>query len=158
MMKKLLDSQRPIMHRDITILLLRLTVGALMLTHGIPKLLSLSSGNIQFPEMFGLSAELSLSLAVFAEVFCSFFLIFGIGTRLVTIPLIITMIVAVFYVHANDPFARQEVGLLYLLPYVILFISGSGKYSVDYLLQRKPLKPVPHEDRVEDPTLSIYNS
>ena len=157
-MKKLLNSHQPLMNRDISILLLRLTVGVLMLTHGIPKLLSLLSGNIQFPELFGLNAELLLSLTVFAEVFCSLFLIFGIGTRLVTIPLIITMIVAVFYVHANDPFARQELGLLYLLPYVILFISGSGKYSVDYLLQRKLSKPVPIENRVEDPTLSIYNS
>ena len=157
-MKKLLNSHQPLMNRDITILLLRLTVGVLMLTHGIPKLLSLLSGNIQFPELFGLNAELLLSLTVFAEVFCSLFLIFGIGTRLVTIPLIITMIVAVFYVHANDPFARQELGLLYLLPYVILFITGGGKYSVDYLLQRQPSKPVVLENRVEDPTLGIYNS
>src|SRR5687768_13642529 len=154
MMKTLLNSHQPILNRDITILILRLTVGLLMLTHGIPKLLSLFSGNIEFPALFGLSAELSLSLAVFAEVFCSLFLIFGIGTRLVTIPLIITMLVAVFYVHAADPFARQELGILYLLPYVILFISGSGKYSVDHLLKRTRSKPLYHENHVEDPALS----
>ncbi|HKH59396.1 MAG TPA: DoxX family protein [Flavitalea sp.] len=156
-MKKLLSVDQTIANRDIAILLLRVTVGALMLSHGIPKLISLFSGNIQFPAIFGLSADLSLSLAVFAEVICSFLLIFGIGTRLAAIPLIITMLVAVFYVHADDPFARQEPGILYLLPYVILFITGSGKYSIDYLLQRKSLKPVHQKTSVEEPTLNVYS-
>ena len=156
-MKKLLSLDQTIANRDIAILLLRVTIGALMLSHGIPKLMSLFSGNIQFPAIFGLTAELSLSLAVFAEVICSFLLILGIGTRLATIPLIITMVVAVFYIHADDPFAKQEPGILYLLPYVILFITGSGKYSIDYLLQRKSLKPVHQQRPVEDPTLSIYS-
>ena len=155
-MKKLLSVDQTIANRDIAILLLRVTIGALMLSHGIPKLISLLSGNIQFPAIFGLTAELSLSLAVFAEVICSFLLILGIGTRLATIPLIITMVVAVFYIHADDPFAKQEPGILYLLPYVILFITGSGKYSIDYLLQRKSVKPVYQKSPDEDPTLSIY--
>ena len=156
-MKKLLSIDQTIANRDLAILLLRVTIGTLMLSHGIPKLMSLFSGNIQFPAIFGLTAELSLSLAVFAEVICSFLLIFGIGTRLATIPLIITMLVAVFYIHADDPFMKQEPGLLYLLTYMILFIAGSGKYSIDYLLQRKSLKPVYKTSPVEDPTLTVYS-
>lgn len=156
-MKKLLSIDQTIANRDLAILLLRVAIGGLMLSHGIPKLMSLFSGNIQFPAIFGLTAELSLSLAVFAEVICSFLLIFGIGTRLATIPLIITMLVAVFYIHADDPFMKQEPGLLYLLTYMILFIAGSGKYSIDYLLQRKSLKPVSQKSLVEDPTLTVYS-
>ncbi len=120
-----------------------------MLVHGIPKLISLVSGNIQFPGLFGLSPELSLSFAVFAEVVCSIFIFVGLGTRFAVIPLVITMLVAVFLVHSADPFAKKELALLYLLPYIILFITGSGKYSLDYLLQQKSLsadfkrKPVP---------------
>lgn len=136
-MKKLLSVDQTIANRDTAILLLRITIGALMLSHGIPKLMSLFSENIQFPSIFGLGAELSLALAVFAEVICSLLIMLGIGTRLATIPLITTMLVAIFHVHANDPFAKQEIGVLYLLPYVILFIAGSGKYSIDYFLQKK---------------------
>jgi putative oxidoreductase len=47
------------------------------------------------------------------------------------------MLVAVLYIHSADPFAKQEPGIQYLVLYVILFITGSGKYSIDYLLHRK---------------------
>jgi putative oxidoreductase len=61
----------------------------------------------------------------------------GFATRLAVIPLIITMLVVVFYVHADDPFSKQEMGLHYLLTYIMLLIMGSGKYSIDNLLYRK---------------------
>ena len=47
---------------------------------------------------------------------------------------------------------------MYLLAYIFLLIAGSGKYSVDYLLQRKLLKVIYKRKDLEDPTLSIYNS
>ncbi|HTH31881.1 MAG TPA: DoxX family protein [Lacibacter sp.] len=137
-MKKLVSiniSQKGI---DLAILLTRITAAVLMLSHGLPKLGMLLSGNAgQFPAVLGMSGELSLTLTVFAEVICSVFILFGFGTRLAVIPLIITMLVAVLYIHSADPFAKQEPGLQYLILYVILFITGSGKYSLDYLLQRR---------------------
>lgn len=120
---------------DIVLLILRIGVAGLMLTHGLPKLqMLLAGGEIQFPGVFGLSPILSLALAVFAEVFCSIFILFGLGTRLATIPLIITMLIAVFLIHINDPFANQELGLLYLLLYLPLLILGGGKFSLDEIL------------------------
>lgn len=122
---------------DIALLIARLGIAALMLTHGIPKMMTLFSDTpIQFPAVFGLSAEVSLGLAVFAEVICSVFLLAGFATRLATIPLIITMVVAVLSIHVADPFVKQEPALQYLLVYVVLLFAGSGKYSIDYLLQR----------------------
>ena len=96
-----------------------------------------SGAPVQFPPVMGMSAELSLSLAVFAEVFCSGFLFAGFATRLATIPLIITMLVAVLFIHAADPISVKEPALHYLLVYVVLLFAGSGKYSIDYLLQSK---------------------
>ncbi len=123
---------------DVAILITRITAAALMLSHGLPKLGMLFAGNgNQFPAVLGMSGELSLTLAVFAEVICSVFILFGLGTRLAVVPLIITMLVAVLYIHSADPFAKQEPGIQFLILYVILFITGSGKYSLDYLLQRK---------------------
>lgn len=120
---------------DVVLLIIRIGVAALMLTHGIPKLLMLiEGGDIQFPGVMGLSPALSLGLAVFAEVLCSILIFIGLGTRLASIPLIITMLVAVFLIHAADPFATRELGLLYLFLYIPILILGGGKYSLDSML------------------------
>lgn len=133
-MKRLFKVEHHSGNIDIALLILRVVIGVLMLVHGLPKMLTLFSGEpIQFPALIGTPA-LSLGLAVFAEVLCSLLIIFGLGTRLATIPLIITMLVAVLLIHGADPFAKQEMGILYLVSYVVLLITGSGKYSIDRLL------------------------
>lgn len=121
---------------DYASLILRLTLGLLMLTHGYPKLLNLMSGDIKFGDPIGIGVTASLALTVFAEFVCSIFLILGLGTRLAIVPLVITMIVAVFIVHASDPMNKKEVGMMYLFPYIALFFLGSGKFSLDALLQK----------------------
>lgn len=142
---------------DIALFIARVGIAALMLIHGIPKLLMLFSGApIQFPGVMGMSAELSLAFAVFAEVVCSVFILAGFATRLATVPLIITMLVAVFVIHIADPFAKQEPALYYLLVYVVLLFSGSGKYSIDYLLQRQSFKQSQLKLQPQDPTRLVY--
>jgi putative oxidoreductase len=122
------------------LLIARISMSILMLTHGIPKLIMLFTGDVQFLPLFGLSAETSLTLAVFAEVICSFLILVGLGTRLATIPLIITMLIAAVFVHSADPFVRQEPALHYLAGYIFLLIAGAGRYSVDYLIQENRLR------------------
>ncbi|MCP2045323.1 DoxX family protein [Pontibacter sp. HSC-36F09] len=141
-MKKLLNVYQSANSIDVALLITRVGVAALMLVHGWPKLeMLLSGGPVQFPAVLGLSATTSLALAVFSEVLCSLLILVGLGTRLAVIPLLITMLVAVFVVHGADPFAKQELGLLYLMPYTVLLLTGSGRYSLDYLLQQTVLKP-----------------
>ncbi len=131
-MKKIFNPNFATTQVDVVLLIIRVGIGAMMLVHGFPKLqMLLAGGEIQFPGVMGLSPAISLGLAVFAEFLCSVLLIIGLGTRLASIPLIITMMVAVFLIHANDPFANQELGLHYLLSYVVLLILGGGKFSVD---------------------------
>lgn len=143
-MKKLFEINPEAKTLNIALLIVRIGIAGLMLVHGIPKLLMLISGEpVQFPEVMGMSPAFSLVLTVFAEVLCSVFILVGLGTRLATIPLIITMLVAVFYIHAADPFANQELGLLYLLGYVFLLLLGSGSYSLDALLLRRENTPIP---------------
>ncbi|MBF9255025.1 DoxX family protein [Pontibacter sp. 172403-2] len=125
-------------NKHVALLIVRVSVAGLMLAHGLPKLEMLFSGDaLQFPAVFGLSAASSLTLAVFAEVACSVLILVGLGTRLAVIPLIITMLVAAFFVHGADPFAQKELAILYLLPYITLLFMGSGKYALDHLLQQK---------------------
>ncbi len=124
---------------DFVLLLVRIAVAVFMLTHGYPKLMRLFSGEeIRFADPFGLGMTFSLVLVVFAEFFCSVLIGFGLGTRLATIPLIITMLVAAFISHGADPFGKKEMALLYLVIYIFLLFTGSGKFSFDYLISRKP--------------------
>ena len=122
---------------DWALLALRIFVGVGMLTHGFPKLMMLLSGKIEFINFFGIGEKTSLILAVFAEVLCSLFFLMGLFTRFTVFPLIITMLVAVFVVHNNDPFAKQEMALLYLFHYLLIFVAGPGSISIDRMINRK---------------------
>lgn len=156
-MKKIFSVNNTSAATDIALLLARAGIALLMLTHGVPKLMMLLSGGpVQFPPVLGMSATLSLGLTVFAEVFCSIFILLGFATRLATIPLIITMLVAVLFIHAGDPLAKQEPALQYLLVYVTLLFAGSGKYAVDHLLQSKRAITRYSGKKNADPTLAIY--
>lgn len=117
---------------DFAIFLLRLVSGSFMLfAHGLSKLNRLfSSGEITFADPLGIGTIPSLFLATFAEFFCSIFLIVGLFTRASLIPLIITMFVAAFIRHGNDPFSQMEKALLFLLIFVVLFITGPGKFAL----------------------------
>ncbi|MBK9291161.1 MAG: DoxX family protein [Bacteroidetes bacterium] len=118
------------------LLFFRVALALMMLTHGLPKLAKLLPGQeIVFPDPLGIGTLPSLLLAVFAEVVCSLLILLGLGTRLAAIPLAITMAVAAFMVHAGDPFARKELALMYLLSYITLIVTGSGKFSVDRYLK-----------------------
>ena len=137
-MKRLFQTGTKEDYLNIIVLILRLSIAALMITHGLPKLSKLlAGGEIQFADPVGLGPAFSLCLAVFAEFFCSILIGIGLGTRLASIPLIITMIVAAFITHGPDPIGKKELALLYLLIYLTLLIVGSRKFSVDYLITKK---------------------
>jgi putative oxidoreductase len=140
-MKKLFQIEINKEYYNIILLILRVTAAVLMLTHGYPKLIRLLSGEeIKFADPLFLGPVISLILAVFAEFFCSIFIAIGLGTRLAAIPLIITMLVAAFIIHGADPIADKEKALLFLVIYLTLFVTGSGKYSIDYLLNRDTIE------------------
>ncbi|UII30340.1 DoxX family protein [Fulvivirga ulvae] len=120
------------------LLILRISAASFMLTHGYPKLMTLiEGGEIAFYDFLGLGMTASLALAVLAEFVCSILLILGLGTRLAALPLIITMLVAAFAVHADDPFGKKEFALLYLLIFATILVFGAGKYSVDRFMEKK---------------------
>lgn len=123
---------------DIGLLILRVFTGGFMLfLHGWGKLAKFSMLSTKFPDPIGLGSGVSLSLAVFAEVVCAALIIVGFKTRWVAIPLIITMLVAAFIIHAADPFAKKEFALLYLIPFLTLAFTGAGKYSIDGMYGKK---------------------
>jgi len=122
------------------LLFLRVAAGVLMMLHGWGKLSNFEAMSGGFPDPLGVGITLSLILAIGAEFFASIFLMMGLLTRLSLIPLIFTMGVAFFVIHAADPLQTKELALLYMVVFIFFFIAGAGKFSLDRLLFGKYLK------------------
>lgn len=103
----------------------------MLVCHGWGKLLAFPEKYASFPDPLGVSPAISMALAVGAEVFCSLAIILGIATRAASVPLIITMLVAAFVIHADDPWQKKEFAIMYLIPFTTLLLTGGGRYSVD---------------------------
>ena len=129
-MKKLIFSNSSYFN-DLALAILRIGAAMMMLTHGWPKLANFSTNLTKFRDPIGLGPALSLQLTILAEFFCAILLLVGFMSRLSLIPLMITMSVAAFIAHADDPFGSKEKPLLFLLIFIFLFFAGPGKYSVD---------------------------
>ncbi|MBB3205702.1 putative oxidoreductase [Rhodopirellula rubra] len=119
---------------SIGLLALRVAFGCFMMVHGIQKVMGFSEISAVFPDPIGVGSQLSLIMAIGAEVGCSILLILGLGTRLAVVPLAFTMIVALFVVHGADPWKMKELAALYLAVYAVIFITGPGELSLDQKL------------------------
>ncbi|HYG49650.1 MAG TPA: DoxX family protein [Flavobacteriales bacterium] len=84
---------------------------------------------------------LNAFFATAAEVAAFVLLPVGLGTRLVSIPLIVTMIVAIVTVHAPNGFNVCDGGykfpVYYIIMLVVLLTRGAGKASLDYWLDKR---------------------
>lgn len=124
---------------NVGLLIFRISISAFMMFgHGLGKFQKLVSGDeIKFLDLFGLGAMFSFSLAVFAEFFAAGLIILGLFTRFSSLSLIITMAVAAFIAHSDDPFSKQEKALMFLVSYLLLFLTGPGKYSLQTWMAKK---------------------
>jgi len=130
-MKKLLSTKYSAGAFSTAMLVLRLGVGTLMLMHGYDKLIHFAKYEPQFINFMGIGTTMSLALCVFAEFFCSLFLILGLITRLACIPLIINALVIIFKASDGNPFGKSELPTLYLVGYIVLLLVGPGRVSID---------------------------
>lgn len=125
---------------DFVSLLIRILVGSIFISEGIQKFL--------YPEARGVGRFIKIGLPApeffgyfvpSFEVVCGLLVLFGIYSRLATIPLIIIMIVALLTtklpILINDGFwemahaARTDWSML--IGSIIIIIIGAGKYSID---------------------------
>lgn len=133
-MKKLLSTKYSAGAFNTAILFLRLGVGILMMMHGYDKLIHFSAMKDQFMNFLGMGSTVSLAMVVFAEFFCSLFLIIGLFTRLAAIPLVISCCVALFKAHNAEVFDSGEKITLFLVGFLVLLFVGAGKVSVDSMI------------------------
>jgi putative oxidoreductase len=118
------------------LLLLRLTLGILLLFHGAAKL---SNGVSGIQETFaenGLPTFLAYGVYL-GEVIAPLMIILGFRTRIGALLMAFTMLVAIILAHSNDLFSLGKSGgwaielpVLFLMGGVVLFFTGAGKYAV----------------------------
>ena len=123
------------------ILILRIFFGVLFFIHGLGKMMNFSELSLTYPSVLGLGSYMTLMLAVFTEFCCSLFLIAGLLFRIMLLPMIVAMAVAFFDIH--DGFLPEgELSLIYLIVFCLLYFVGPGKFSIDYLIDRRLRKEV----------------
>ena len=80
-------------------------------------------------------------MAASTEILGVVFLTIGLFTRLISVPLMVIMVVAIMTVHLAHGFSAGDNGFeipLYYLLFLFIFAShGAGKFSVDYFLFEK---------------------
>jgi len=128
---------------DIAKLLLRMTIGGLMLFHGIDKALH----GINFIEgMLGahdLPAFITYGVYI-GEIIAPILIMIGLFTRSAALILAFNMLVAILLVHAGSIFTLGKHGewsietpMLYLLGGIVIALLGAGKYSIDAKIPHK---------------------
>lgn len=118
------------------ILCLRVFFGVLFFTHGLDKMMNFNELSETYPSVLGFGSYMTLMVSIFCEFCCSLFLIAGLMVRITVIPMIVAMAVAFFDVH-DGMMPEGELALIYLIMFLILYVTGPGRYSVDYLIDKK---------------------
>lgn len=126
---------------NIILLLIRLTLAYGFYLHAKMKWSDMQAiakwfGSMHYP--FPLA---SAYLAGTTEAIGVLLLAIGWGTRIISVPLIILLLVAIFTVHITHGFNAGnhgfEIPLYYILMLLTLISFGAGKFSVDNLISKK---------------------
>ena len=123
---------------NIGLVILRVFIGAALLTHGWGKMFGGLGGFTQGVASMGIPLpQVSAFLAAFAESFGAILLAIGLLTRPAAFLIVATMGVAVGVAPGGQPFAAQEAGWLYLVPALFFLLKGAGHWSLDRLVSKK---------------------
>ena len=123
---------------ELSLFLPRVFIGLTMaLTHGLGKLPP-PEGLLAGVEGMGFPAPVVFAwAAALAEFLGGSFIALGFLTRPSAIFLAFTMFVAAFVAHGADTFDKKELSLMYFFVTLIFVIRGSGKFSIDGLINKK---------------------
>lgn len=141
MIKKLMCSAEAVGGKGgIALLVLRLVAGLAFIQHGWPKFQHAFNWMGPDAAMPGILQ----ALAALSEFGGGIALVLGLLTRLASLGIACTMLVAIFMVHVpqGDPFVSQggssyELAAVYLAIMVVLMLRGAGQFSLDAKICRK---------------------
>jgi putative oxidoreductase len=119
--------------QDFGLLFLRVSGGLFLLwVHGLPKLLNYSAELQRIEDPFHLGANLTLMLAIVAEVLCPLLIIAGALVRLACLPILFLLLVALVIVHPQWSIDEGQFGWLLLILFTSLFIAGPGRLAINH--------------------------
>jgi len=126
--------------KDIPPLFFRLVLSYGFYEPAMKKLGNIESISQWFEGMGYPFPTLNAYLAGITEGLGFILLLIGLGTRIISVPLMFVMLVAIFTVHIGNGFAAGsngfEIPVYYFLMLFSLFIMGPGKLSVDAILDK----------------------
>ena len=129
---------------DLTLFLFRIILAIGFYGPAMMKVKNLEGVAEWFGSMSYPFPMVSAILAMTTEVLGIILLTLGFGTRIIALPMMFIMVVAIFTTHITNGFAAGdngfEIPLYYILMLFALMVYGSGKFSLDYLLGRKSQK------------------
>jgi putative oxidoreductase len=122
---------------EISLLALRLYAGlAMLMAHGLAKMppsekfiVAVGEMGFPMPTVFAWAAALAESAG-------GVLLALGLFTRPAAFSLAFTMAIAAFVRHAEDPFTKQELPLLYFFVYLFFMMAGSGRIGLDRFFRK----------------------
>ena len=122
--------------QNIGLLILRLSIGGLMLFHGYHKLTSGIDGIVNMVSETGLPGFLAY-LVFLGELIAPLLMIVGYRTKLAGLFIALTMVIAIFLGHPNEFFQlgkhgnwALEINGLYLFGSLSILLLGGGKFSL----------------------------
>lgn len=122
---------------DLAKLLLRLSVGIMMLFHGIHKIIHGVGGVKALLSKAGLPEFFAYGVYI-GEVIVPIFIILGLYARIASLMLAFTMMMAMFLAYWGAFFSLGKHGapaielpFLYFILSIIIFLQGSGKFAVN---------------------------
>lgn len=126
--------------QPVLLLAIRLVLAYGFYTTAIEKWKNISDVAGWFASLHIPAPLLNAYLSASVEALGVILLVLGLGTRIIVLPLMILLLVAIVTVHWGHGFEAGnngfEIPLYYLLLLGELLVSGGGKLSVDYLMER----------------------
>ncbi len=130
--------------RDVPLLMFRWILALGFYEPAMMKVKNLSGVAEWFESMNYPLPMVTATLSMVTEVTGIVLLIVGLGTRLISIPMMFVMVIATLTVHLPNGFPAGdngfEIPLYYFLMLFALVVYGSGKYSLDHLFNKRSLK------------------
>jgi len=118
--------------QDFGLFFLRVSGGLFLLwVHGLPKLLHYSAQLLVIEDPFHLGANVTLMLAIFAEVLCPLLIIAGVLVRLACLPILSVLWIALLVVHPQWSVEEGQFGWLLLILFTSLLIAGPGRLALN---------------------------
>jgi putative oxidoreductase len=120
---------------DLGLLLLRGWFGlVLAFGHGLSKVGDLGGFSAKVGSIGVPAASLLAPAAALSEFVGGILLAIGLLSRVAAAFVLATMLTAAFFVHARDPFSKQEFALAYAVAALCVLVAGPGRLSLDHRL------------------------